>query len=112
VIYDITHSLQLPGGEVTGGERRFARPLARAAVAVGVDGVFFETHPDPAKALSDAATQLPLADVPEMLDQLVAVRGGGRGGDGGTRERGGDGEGAPTVSPASLPGCAPGGMEP
>jgi len=75
VVYDVTHSLQLPGsGETTGGERQFARPLARAAVAVGVDAVFFETHPDPARALSDASTQLPLADVPGMLDELVAVR--------------------------------------
>jgi len=74
VVYDITHSLQLPGGETTGGDRRFARPLARAAVAVGVDAVFFEAHPDPAHALSDAATQLPLADVPALLDDLVAVR--------------------------------------
>src|SRR5262249_38568330 len=57
IVYDVTHSLQLPGGETTGGDRRFARPLARAAVAVGVDAVFFETHPDPARALSDAATQ-------------------------------------------------------
>ena len=75
VVYDVTHSLQLPGsGETTGGERQFARPLARAAVAVGVDAVFFETHPDPARALSDASTQLPLADVPGMLDELVALR--------------------------------------
>jgi 2-dehydro-3-deoxyphosphooctonate aldolase (KDO 8-P synthase) len=78
VVYDVTHSLQLPGGgaggETTGGDRRFARPLARAAVAVGVDAVFFETHPDPARALSDAATQLPLADVPALLDEVVAVR--------------------------------------
>jgi 2-dehydro-3-deoxyphosphooctonate aldolase (KDO 8-P synthase) len=74
VVYDVTHSLQLPGGETTGGDRRFARPLARAAVAVGVDAVFFECHPDPARALSDAATQLPLADVPGLLDELVAAR--------------------------------------
>jgi 2-dehydro-3-deoxyphosphooctonate aldolase (KDO 8-P synthase) len=119
VIYDITHSLQLPGGEVTGGERRFARPLARAAVAVGVDGVFFETHPDPSKALSDAATQLPLAEVPEMLDQLAAVRAGASGrapANGGRADADADADAAakaaPTVSPTSLPGCAPGGMEP
>ncbi len=75
VIYDVTHSLQLPGsGETSGGERQFARPLARAAVAVGVDAVFFETHPDPARALSDATTQLPLAEVPDLLDELLAVR--------------------------------------
>jgi len=74
VVYDVTHSLQLPGGETTGGDRRFARPLARAAVAVGVDAVFLETHPEPARALSDAATQLPLAEVPALLAELLAVR--------------------------------------
>ena len=76
VVYDVTHSLQLPGAGdgVTGGERRFASALARGAVAVGVDAVFFETHPDPARALSDAATQLPLDAVPALLDELVAVR--------------------------------------
>jgi 2-dehydro-3-deoxyphosphooctonate aldolase (KDO 8-P synthase) len=75
VVYDVTHSLQLPGsGETTGGERQFARPLARAAVAVGVDAVFFETHPDPARALSDASTQLPLAEVQGLLEELVMVR--------------------------------------
>jgi 2-dehydro-3-deoxyphosphooctonate aldolase (KDO 8-P synthase) len=74
VVYDVTHSLQLPGGETTGGDRRFAVPLARAAVAAGADAVFFETHPDPARALSDAATQLPLDMVEDMLEQLVAVR--------------------------------------
>lgn len=75
VIYDITHSLQLPGGgEQTGGERQFALPLARAAVATGsVHGVFFEAHPNPAEALSDPATQLPLESVPELLRQLVGV---------------------------------------
>jgi 2-dehydro-3-deoxyphosphooctonate aldolase (KDO 8-P synthase) len=60
VLYDATHSLQRPGGTETGGDRRFALPLLRAAVACGVDGVFFEAHPDPAHALSDSATQLPL----------------------------------------------------
>jgi 2-dehydro-3-deoxyphosphooctonate aldolase (KDO 8-P synthase) len=74
VVYDVTHSLQLPGGETTGGDRRFARPLARAAVAAGADAVFFETHPDPARALSDAATQLPLAEVEGLLDEIVMVR--------------------------------------
>jgi 2-dehydro-3-deoxyphosphooctonate aldolase (KDO 8-P synthase) len=111
VVYDITHSLQLPGGPsgVTGGERRFARPLARAAVAVGVDAVFFETHPDPARALSDASTQLPLADVPALLDELVAVRAA-------TNPPAGRAamavacEAAPTVAPATMPGNTPGGM--
>jgi 2-dehydro-3-deoxyphosphooctonate aldolase (KDO 8-P synthase) len=74
VVYDVTHSLQRPGGEVTGGDRSFAVPLARAAVACGVDALFVETHPDPDHALSDAATQLPLAWMRELLDQVVRVR--------------------------------------
>jgi 2-dehydro-3-deoxyphosphooctonate aldolase (KDO 8-P synthase) len=73
VLYDATHSLQKPGGPVTGGDRRFAVPLMRAAVACGVDGVFFETHPDPAHALSDAATQLPLAEAEAFLDDARRV---------------------------------------
>jgi 2-dehydro-3-deoxyphosphooctonate aldolase (KDO 8-P synthase) len=73
VLYDATHSLQRPGGQVTGGDRRFAFPLMRAAVACGVDGVFFETHPDPARALSDAATQLPLAEAEAFLDDARRV---------------------------------------
>jgi 2-dehydro-3-deoxyphosphooctonate aldolase (KDO 8-P synthase) len=73
VLYDATHSLQRPGGEVSGGDRRFAAPLMRAAVACGVDGVFFETHPDPARALSDAATQLPLAEADAFLDEARRV---------------------------------------
>jgi 2-dehydro-3-deoxyphosphooctonate aldolase (KDO 8-P synthase) len=74
VVFDATHSLQRPGGEQSGGDRRFATPLARAAVACGVDGIFFEAHPEPARALSDAATQLPLAQVPALLDDVVRVR--------------------------------------
>lgn len=74
VIYDATHSLQQPSlGETSGGLRELIAPLARAAVAVGVDGVFFETHPNPATALSDAATQLPLAEVERFLEQLVTL---------------------------------------
>ena len=74
VVYDATHSLQLPGsGEETGGVRQFALPLARAAVAAGADAVFFETHPDPDRALSDKATQLPLAQIPGFLEELVRV---------------------------------------
>jgi 2-dehydro-3-deoxyphosphooctonate aldolase (KDO 8-P synthase) len=105
VVYDVTHSLQLPGAGdgVTGGDRRHAAPLARAAVAVGVDAVFFETHPDPAQALSDAATQLPLADIPALLDELVAVRQALR------RPAGSHAE-PPTVAPGTMPGCTPGGM--
>jgi 2-dehydro-3-deoxyphosphooctonate aldolase (KDO 8-P synthase) len=72
-LYDATHSLQRPGGEVSGGDRRFAFPLMRAAVACGVDGIFFETHPDPARALSDAATQLPLAEAESFLDEARRV---------------------------------------
>ena len=74
VVYDATHSLQLPGGgEVTGGQRQYAPPLARAAVAAGAHAVFFETHPDPDSALSDPATQLPLASIPGFLRELLKV---------------------------------------
>ncbi len=74
VLFDATHSLQRPGGAETGGDRRFAFPLMRAAIACGVDGLFFETHPDPAHARSDAATQLPLDQLEPFLDQAVRVR--------------------------------------
>jgi len=74
VVYDATHSLQHPGGGVTGGDRRFAVPLALAAVAAGVDALFFETHPDPDRALSDAATQIPLDHVEALLDRAARVR--------------------------------------
>lgn len=73
-VYDVTHSLQTPGGPVTGGRREFALPLARAAVAAGAQAVFLETHPDPARARSDAATQLPLASVERLLVELKRVR--------------------------------------
>lgn len=73
VLFDATHSLQRPGGAETQGDRRFAFPLLRAAVACGVDGVFFETHPDPAHAKSDAATQLPLDQAAAFLDEAVRV---------------------------------------
>ncbi len=77
VIYDVTHSLQLPGsGEETGGERAFAEPLARAAIAAGADGVFLEVHPDPPHARSDAATQLAPERAERLLASLVAVRRG------------------------------------
>ena len=81
VVFDATHSLQRPGGAETGGERRFAFPLMRAAVACGVDGLFFECHPDPARARSDAATQLPLDQAAAFLDEAVraaAAAGPGR----------------------------------
>jgi len=76
VIYDVTHSLQLPGAAAdgSGGQREFAEPLARAAVAAGADGVFLEVHPDPARALSDRETQLPPERAERLLVELQAVR--------------------------------------
>jgi 2-dehydro-3-deoxyphosphooctonate aldolase (KDO 8-P synthase) len=72
VIYDATHSLQLPSaGATSGGTPELVLPLARAAAAVGVNGIFFETHPDPSCALSDAATQLPLERADEFVRQCV-----------------------------------------
>jgi len=72
IVHDATHCVQLPGGNgaTTGGQREFVRPLARAAAAVGVDGVFFETHPDPDKALSDGPNSLKLSDVPAFLSEI------------------------------------------
>jgi len=69
VIFDVTHSIQLPGGmgQRSGGERQFAGPLARAAVAVGVDGLFIEVHPDPDKALCDGPNMVPLGTVETLL---------------------------------------------
>ena len=76
VILDVTHSVQLPGAGagVSGGDRRFLMPLARAAVATGVDGLFFEVHPDPATAMSDASTQAPLARFGEMVRELMQLQ--------------------------------------
>lgn len=75
VIYDITHSLQLPGGGTeSGGQRRFAEPLARAAVAAGADGVFLEIHPDPERALSDSAVQLDPERAEGLLRSLLGLR--------------------------------------
>jgi 2-dehydro-3-deoxyphosphooctonate aldolase (KDO 8-P synthase) len=75
VVFDATHSVQQPGGlgTASGGERRFVAPLARAAVAAGVDAVFMEVHEDPSRALSDGATSLPLAALPTLLRELVAI---------------------------------------
>jgi len=75
VIYDATHSVQLPGGQgsSTGGQREFIPALARAAVAVGIAGLFMETHPDPDKALSDGPTQWPLAKMEPLLEQLLEI---------------------------------------
>ncbi len=75
VIFDATHSVQRPGGEgsSTGGDGELAPVLARAAVAAGCDGIFMETHPDPAKALSDGPNQVPLADLPQVIRQLIGI---------------------------------------
>ncbi len=76
VIYDVTHSLQLPGAAADGtaGQREFAEPLARAAIAAGADGVFLEIHPDPDAALSDRETQLPPDRAERLLASLLAIR--------------------------------------
>jgi 2-dehydro-3-deoxyphosphooctonate aldolase (KDO 8-P synthase) len=75
VVFDATHSVQLPGGQGTssGGQREFVPVLARAAVAVGVAGLFMETHPDPAQAKSDGPNAVPLSRMRELLDSLVAI---------------------------------------
>jgi 2-dehydro-3-deoxyphosphooctonate aldolase (KDO 8-P synthase) len=75
VVFDATHSVQLPGGQGdrSGGQREFVPVLARAAVAVGIAGLFMETHPDPASALSDGANAWPLAEVEPLLRQLLAI---------------------------------------
>jgi len=75
VIYDVTHSLQLPGGGAqTGGLRQFAEPLSRAAVAAGADGLYLEVHPRPAEALSDSATQLDPDRAIALLRQALEIR--------------------------------------
>ncbi|MFZ4775904.1 MAG: 3-deoxy-8-phosphooctulonate synthase, partial [Terrimicrobiaceae bacterium] len=76
VVFDATHSVQRPGGagETTGGDGELAPILARAAVAAGCDGLFIETHENPAKALSDGPNQIPLRDLPRLLSQLRALR--------------------------------------
>ncbi len=75
VVFDATHSVQLPGGQGTasGGQREFVPVLARAAVAAGVSGVFMETHPDPARALSDGPNAWPLARMGALLETLVEL---------------------------------------
>jgi len=72
VVFDVTHSVQLPGGQghASGGQPEFIEPLARAGVAAGVDGIFLETHDNPAAALSDGANALPLAQLPALLKRL------------------------------------------
>jgi 2-dehydro-3-deoxyphosphooctonate aldolase (KDO 8-P synthase) len=75
VVFDATHSVQLPGGQgdKSGGQREFVPVLARAAVAVGVAGLFMETHPDPAKAMSDGPNAWPLPQMAALLEQLVEL---------------------------------------
>ncbi len=75
VVFDATHSVQLPGGQGTssGGQREFVPVLSRAAVAVGVAGIFMETHPNPAKALSDGPNAVPLHQMRPLLEQLVSI---------------------------------------
>lgn len=77
VIFDATHSVQRPGGEggTTGGDGVLAPVLARAAVATGVNGIFMETHENPAEALSDGPNQVPLSELKEVLRSLVAIHG-------------------------------------
>ncbi len=75
VVLDATHSVQLPSGEngKSGGQPEFIFPLSRAGAAVGIDALFVETHPEPAKALSDAASQLPLEQLESLVKQVVAI---------------------------------------
>jgi len=75
VIFDATHSVQQPGGQgtSTGGDRRFVPVLARAAVAVGVAGVFVETHQDPDNAPSDGPNMIPIRDLPALIEELMAI---------------------------------------
>jgi 2-dehydro-3-deoxyphosphooctonate aldolase (KDO 8-P synthase) len=76
VVFDATHSVQQPGGlgGATGGVRAMVEPLARAAVAVGVDGLFFETHPEPERSPSDGPNMLPLAEIGGTLQRLLELR--------------------------------------
>lgn len=74
-LFDATHAVQLPGagGGKSSGQREFVPPLARAALAAGADGLFIETHPDPAHAISDGPNMIPLAEMPQLLDACLAV---------------------------------------
>jgi 2-dehydro-3-deoxyphosphooctonate aldolase (KDO 8-P synthase) len=75
VVFDATHSVQLPGGmgDKSGGQREFVHPLARAAVAVGVAGLFMECHPNPEQALSDGPNAVPLAQVEGLMEDLLSI---------------------------------------
>jgi len=79
VVYDVTHSLQLPSGSgaTSTGQPEFVIPMAKAGVAVGVDGLFVETHPEPAKAWSDAGAMLPLDKMPELIESVMQIRNAG-----------------------------------
>ncbi len=76
VVFDATHSVQRPGGlgGATGGNREMVEPLARAAVAIGIDALFFETHPDPMTSPSDGANMIRLADFESLIDRLLRLR--------------------------------------
>jgi 2-dehydro-3-deoxyphosphooctonate aldolase (KDO 8-P synthase) len=75
VVFDVTHSLQLPGGQgsSSGGQREFIAALARAAVAVGIDALFMEVHPNPAEALCDGPNSQPLGELESLLEQLLSI---------------------------------------
>ena len=74
VVMDATHSVQLPGkGNISGGEPKFIKPLAKAAAAVGIDALFLEVHPNPKEALSDSESQLPLNDLKDLLIDIKAI---------------------------------------
>lgn len=75
IIFDVTHSCQLPGGSGarSGGQREFAAPLARAAIGVGIDGLFIETHDKPEEALSDGPNMIPLDELPDFLKQMMEI---------------------------------------
>ena len=76
IVFDATHSLQLPGGggSVSTGQPQYIIPMAKAAAAIGIDGLFVEAHPDPSKALSDAGAMLPLDQMEELLETVVKIR--------------------------------------
>ena len=74
-VFDATHSVQLPGagGGKSSGQREFVPPLAKAALAAGADGLFIETHPDPANAISDGPNMVPLKEMSELLASCLAI---------------------------------------
>ena len=76
VIFDATHSVQLPGGKgnASAGERKFAPTLARAAMAAGADGLFIETHPNPDAALCDGPNSIPLQEMEALLTSLIKIK--------------------------------------